>query len=53
MVKVLTDKADVAFKNGCFVESAYTQTEAQKAEVTPPATTVIAEPVAGASVVKE
>lgn len=39
MIKVLIDKADVAFKNGCFVESAYaTQTpEVTETEVTPPA----------------
>jgi catabolite regulation protein CreA len=52
MVKVLTDKADVAFKNGCFVESAYTQAEVPKVEVTPPAP-VTPEPVVPAAVVKE
>lgn len=52
MIKVLTDKADVAFKNGCFVESAYTKKEAAQIEkenkdATPPA------PVAPAPVVKK
>lgn len=37
MVKVLTEKADIAFKNGCFIESAYTKTETPKVETTPPA----------------
>jgi hypothetical protein len=37
MMKVLTEKADKAFKNGCFVESAYTKTDAPKEEVAPPA----------------
>lgn len=27
MIKVLTEKANIAFKNGCFVESAYKKTE--------------------------
>gem|GEM_PF-2812077 len=37
MVKVLMDKADIAFKNGCFVEPAYTieKTETPEAEIKP------------------
>ncbi len=34
MVKVLTDKASVAFKNGCFIESAYTVPQIETTEIT-------------------
>lgn len=42
MIKILTSKADIAFKNGCFVESAYTNPEPKTppVEVTPPAPVV-------------
>lgn len=47
MVRMLTEKGASAFKNGCFIESAYTETETPKVEVAPPA------PVMPAAVVKE
>ncbi len=51
MVKTLTENADRAFKNGCFIESAYTQTDVPE-KITPPAPAT-PEPVIPAAVVKE
>jgi len=51
MMKILASKSDIAFKNGCFVESAYTETDVPE-KITPPASAT-PEPVMPAVVVKE
>lgn len=40
MIKVLTEKANVAFKNWCFVESAYKKTEAAPTTIPTAPTTI-------------